>query len=180
MEVPQPKKSLPAKSSAALEQKVELDWNVPHGQMAAKHRDGFGSSRPLRVSGAVQRAPQVKTGVDEKPEIGKFAPAFRAVTFDGRLVDLSALRGKKIWLTFYRYATCPLCNLHIAAISHRYLALQKAGVEVVAVFDSRVPEFFKPGGTSDVRFPMISDSNKELYRLYSTRSSLLGVLRPSV
>jgi len=27
---------------------------------------------------------------------------------------------------------------------------------------------------------MISDSNKELYRLYSTRSSLLGVLRPSV
>jgi len=95
MEVPQPKKSLPAKSSAALEQKVELDWNVPHGQMAAKHRDGFGSSRPLRVSGAVSARATSKNRGRREPEIGKFAPAFRAVTFDGRLVDLPLFAGRK-------------------------------------------------------------------------------------
>jgi peroxiredoxin Q/BCP len=185
MEAPQPKKALPTQRIAAQkiadpEPKIELDWNVPHGQMAAKHRDGFGGSRPVRVSGAVQHVPQAKTGGEEKSEVGKHAPTFRAVTFDGKLIDLAALRGKKVWLTFYRYATCPLCNLHISEISRRYPDLKKAGVEVVSVFDSRVPEFFQPGGIADIRFPMISDSDKKLYHLYGTRSSIWGVLRFSV
>ena len=180
MEAPNPKKKLSTEKVTTSEPKVELDWNVPHGQMAAKHRDGFGGSRPVRVSGAVQHMLQARTGIDEKSEVGKHAPAFRAVTFDGKLIDLAALRGKKVWLTFYRYATCPLCNLHISEIARRYPALQRAGVEVISVFDSRVPEFFQPGGLADVRFPMISDSNKKLYQLYQTRSSIWGLLRFSV
>lgn len=180
METPSPKRPAPKSSSTEMtDSRIILDWNVPHGQLAAKQRDGNATTKPaIRVSGKVQVTPKTRT--NESPETGKFAPTFRALTFDGKMVDLVALRGKKVWLTFYRYSTCPLCNLHIAEVARRYPALRDAGVEVLAVFDSRVPDFYNPGKVENPPFSMISDSNGDLYRLYETRKSLFGVLRPSV
>lgn len=171
---------------------VELDWSVPHGAIAARYqsRGAAPAMTPqevqerLRLAGLVQTHDEFADGPDdtleEGPEVGKFAPAFKAITFDGKMVDLIALQGKKIWLIFYRYATCPLCNLHLSFVSERYNALKRAGLEVVVVFESAVPAFYRPGKISGFTFPVISDPKKKLYKLYGTRRRLFGVLRPEV
>jgi AhpC/TSA family protein len=43
--------------------------------------------------------------------IGSNALTFTAQALGGRRIDLAALRGRTVLLKFYRFATCPVCNL---------------------------------------------------------------------
>ena len=70
----------------------------------------------------------------------------RGITYDGKAVTLSEFRGKALWIIFYRYATCPLCNVHLFEVEKLLPALRKAGVEVIAVFESRPQQFQRLGG----------------------------------
>ncbi|MEK6579616.1 MAG: redoxin domain-containing protein, partial [Bdellovibrionota bacterium] len=130
------------------------------------------------ISGKIQVTAHEQNA--ESPEVGQTAPSFRAISFDGKMVDIKGLRGKRIWLIFYRYATCPLCNLHLSEIGGRYALFKQYGLEIVAVFETAVPQFFKVGGMQSSAFPIISDTEKKLYSLYRTRRNILGVLRLSV
>ncbi len=46
-------------------------------------------------------------------EAGAEAPDFEVETVTGERVQLSALRGKPVWLGFSRWASCPMCNYRI-------------------------------------------------------------------
>lgn len=48
------------------------------------------------------------------------APEFVARDFLGAPVDLQPLRGHKVMLSFYRYASCPLCNLRMRDLIRGY------------------------------------------------------------
>ena len=43
-------------------------------------------------------------------ERGELAPDFTAVTYDGKSISRGDYRDSKLWLSFYRFAACPLCN----------------------------------------------------------------------
>ena len=62
--------------------------------------------------------------------VGQPAPSFIATTWDGRPVSLSDFEGQKLWLAFFRYAACPLCNVRVRAIYRRVAELHAAGVAV--------------------------------------------------
>jgi peroxiredoxin len=171
----------------SLSIKLKIDMEASHGSQTVQPDSGL-DDETLRIGEAIrindvidiETPRQVPLGVPEGPEVGKFAPAFKGITYQGRMVDLLGLEGRKVWLIFYRYATCPLCNQHLSEIERRFDALSRLGIEVIAVFDSAVPAFFKPGGRKGVRFSLISNQTGTLYRLYRTQRSLWGVLRPSV
>jgi thioredoxin-dependent peroxiredoxin len=110
---------------------------------------------------------------------GKKAPPFEATTFDGVTVSLSQWLGSQVWLIFYRYPNCPLCNLHLKAVSRRYELYEKRGLKIVAVFESSA-ENFAEAKFSSFKFPLIADPEKRLYQLYETKVSLAAVVRPSV
>ena len=46
-------------------------------------------------------------------------------SIDGKNFSFNKIKGKKTLLTFYRFATCPFCNLRIHEIINRYEELAK-------------------------------------------------------
>jgi len=92
---------------------------------------------------------------------------------------LSSLRGGKVWLAFFRYASCPFCNLRVSEIVARHDDLTAAGVTVVGVVQSppeRVPEFM---GKQNPPFTLLCDPSERLYGLYGLEASLRGYAHPS-
>ena len=111
--------------------------------------------------------------------IGQPAPSFRATTWDGKPVSLADYQGQKLWLAFFRYASCPLCNVRVRAIYRRVDELTKSGVAVVAVFQSpghKVREYVLEG--DEPPMPIIADPEMTLYEQYALERSVLGFLQP--
>jgi peroxiredoxin Q/BCP len=120
------------------------------------------------------------TIMSEKIQSGTLAPDFVGETTEGKSLKFSELRGKPVWLIFYRYAACPLCNLHLCNLFYRYEST-KTDFSVVAIFESPAEEF-PQGGTHPDRptLFMIADPQKKIYEQYGTESKLLGLLHPKI
>jgi len=113
---------------------------------------------------------------------GQPAPDFAARTKDGQIVRLSDFRGQIIWLIFYRYPGCPICNLHLSALTKRYSWIHNSKVKVITVFESPAELFPKSlAGQPYPPFPFIADPERRLYQLYQTEClSPASILRPRV
>jgi peroxiredoxin Q/BCP len=108
------------------------------------------------------------------------AKDFIAITHRGERISLEQFKGRKVWLAFFRYASCPLCNLHIHSIIKRYDEFEKAGIVFLPVFQSSVEEVMKYAGGLNLPFPIICDPAQELYKLYDVGSSYKGFISASV
>ncbi len=112
-------------------------------------------------------------------EPGHEAPDFEATLWDGGRVRLADRKGKKTWLAFFRYAGCPLCNLRVHRTLGRYATLAASGVELLAVFQSTPETIREYVAEQKPPFPLISDPDEGLYRLYGVETSLAGFLAPT-
>lgn len=112
----------------------------------------------------------------------KKANMFEAVNHLGKPISLSDFHGKKIWLAFYRYASCPLCNLHINNIMKNYGKIENAGLIFLPVFQSSSQEVRKYAGqqAKNLPFQIICDPEEKLYELYNVGKSYLGFLSLNV
>jgi peroxiredoxin Q/BCP len=109
---------------------------------------------------------------------GTIAPDFTATVYHRDPLTLSSLRGQKVWLAFFRYAGCPLCNLRVHQMTQRYRAWEKQGLAIVAVFQAPVDEVEANVGQQNAPFAIVCDPDEELYRLYGLEASLSGYLSP--
>jgi thioredoxin-dependent peroxiredoxin len=122
-----------------------------------------------------------RTGAADRLRAGMKAPSFQAQTLDGRTVSLEDFRGRRVWLAFFRYAGCPLCNLYLFHVLRSYQRLRDCGTELIAVFESGPAHFpSQIGGVDVTTLPLISNSRKDLYRLYSLESRLSAAFDPRV
>lgn len=110
---------------------------------------------------------------------GQTAPDFTAEVFDGPPLVLSALRDHKVWLAFFRYAGCPLCNLRVHHMIARYADWQQQGLRIVAVFQAPQDEVRRNVGKQRAPFPIVCDPNEHLYQLYGLEASLAGYVHPA-
>ncbi len=110
---------------------------------------------------------------------GVAAPDFEVIDIDGRGQRLSAYRGAPVLLSFYRYITCPMCNLRIGRLLHEHPKYADRLV-FLAVFESPA-SYIRQYVTRTMPFPVIADPDGELYRRYGVKRSwtgaLLGLLR---
>ena len=67
---------------------------------------------------------------------GQAAPDFTVTDFTGVTRTLSDYRGKKVLLSFYRYASCPFCNLRIHQLRQKAAEWEGQGLVMLAVFQS--------------------------------------------
>lgn len=109
-----------------------------------------------------------------KIEKSKKAPSFTSQNQFGEPVSLDDYKGKNIWLAFYRYASCPLCNLHLHSIIRRFDEVEKIGVVFLPVFQSPPAEVLKYTGDKPLPFPILCDPDETIYRLYDVKSSFWG------
>ena len=115
----------------------------------------------------------------EKLQKGQDAPNIQTHTIFEKTVNLSAITSHKIWLAFYRYATCPLCEIHFDDVLTRSNQLKKWGIHFIAVFESEVENFPKRvQGVDEEGFNIIADPNKFLYDAYRIETSWPKVFHP--
>lgn len=100
------------------------------------------------------------------------APTFIAKDIQGNTIDLAALKGQRVLLTFYRNVGCPICNLRFHEVEQQQAALATKGLKVIAVYES-TPENMRSYMEGE-RFgtTMIADPEQTLYALYGVERSM--------
>ena len=73
-------------------------------------------------------------------------------------------------LSFYRYASCPVCNLRIQRLIAEHSRLDALGLAVVAVFQSPVESIREHVGRQDAPFPIVADPEMSFYRDYGVEA----------
>lgn len=111
---------------------------------------------------------------------GDKARDFSVTDIFGSRISLGDFEGRKTLLSFYRYASCPLCNLRIRQLIKELPGLSKKGLAVLAFFESPKGSIKRYICRQDVPFPMIADPERQIYRLYGVESSWLGFLKGCV
>ncbi|HZM25639.1 MAG TPA: peroxiredoxin-like family protein [Anaerolineales bacterium] len=114
---------------------------------------------------------------------GDRAIPFSAETIDGKVVSLDQFAGKPLLLMFYRYASCPMCNLRLRDFAVHYPELHKHGLEAVAFFHSPGRNIRANAGKRYYPFHLVADPSYRVYRTYGIETSwlrfFLSMLLPS-
>lgn len=114
---------------------------------------------------------------------GDKAPSFSAETIEGKTISLQEFAGKPLLLMFYRYASCPMCNLRIRDFAQNYPRLHERGLEVVAFFHSPARNIRAHAGKRHFPFHLVADPKFNVYRSYGVETSwprfFLSMLLPS-
>ncbi len=116
-------------------------------------------------------------GMSNHLKTGTKAPEFIAYTIDGDEVTLQNYKGKKVFLAFFRFAGCPICNFRVHELIENYELLESRGIEVVAVFESSSELLKQYTEDADIPFTIISDPDALLYKKYGVNKSIKKVFR---
>lgn len=108
---------------------------------------------------------------------GDTVRSFETADMRGRRVELTGQPGRHVLLSFYRYASCPLCNLRVHELSGRCGAWQEQGLDLLAVFQSPQDKLRHYVGQQQTPFPLIPDPEQRLYQLYGVGHSWGGFLK---
>ena len=105
---------------------------------------------------------------------GHQAIDFQVKDIYGTPISLADFSGKKLMISFYRYASCPLCNLRVHELIQHFPAFNSNGLSMLAFFQSPAERIRKYVGKQDAPFPIIADPNHEIYQRYGVTPSWLG------
>ena len=111
---------------------------------------------------------------------GDTAPQFSLPAIDGSTFNMADMKGKRVILTFFRFSTCPLCNMRIRRIVQRWNEFSQDAV-MVAVFDAKVGELQKRMKKHDAPFVVVADETYEQFNKNGVKKSFFkfmwGALR---
>jgi len=110
---------------------------------------------------------------------GQPAKDFEVQDIFGNQFSLSHFKGKKLLLSFYRYASCPLCNLRVHQLIQQYPDFKAKGLHLLAFFQSPVKSIRKYVGKQEAPFPIIADPDHDVYRAYGVETSWPGFIKGS-
>ena len=111
-----------------------------------------------------------------KHPVGDTATSFALPALDGNLFDLDSLKGRRYLLSFFRYASCPFCNLRLHELVTRYQELDEA-FTIVAVFDSSLENLQRHASQHHAPFPILADQDNACSKLYEIDHSWSGMLK---
>lgn len=112
-------------------------------------------------------------------KIGSQAPAFKAQAIGGHTVDLTALGGRTVLLKFYRFATCPVCNLHMHHFIKDYRLIEAVGLTTIVLFHSPADKLADTQ-REDAPFDLVPDPGKDVFRAYGVETGFAGLFSPAV
>lgn len=114
-----------------------------------------------------------------KKKVGDQVGTLSLPSLDGTQFELSSLKGRPFMLSFFRFASCPFCNLRMHHLVTRFGELSPSGKHftIVAIFDS-TPENLREHATRHhAPFPVLADARGEAYRQYGIEHSVTGVIK---
>jgi len=120
-------------------------------------------------------------GDTNRLKVGEQAPGFEIETLDGTNASLSEMRGQPVWLAFFRYAACPLCNFRVhqlLSVWTQHFAGRKFAM--LGIFQSPSRKLEGLLKRHDPPFKIVSDPALELYAAYNLEASMRGALGKDV
>ena len=109
-------------------------------------------------------------------KIGEAMPQIKLPAIDGLQFDNYSLKGKKYLLTFFRFATCPFCNMRIAQLIKAKSEMGE-DFEIVAIFESEIEHLKKHANKHLAKFPILADHKREYYQLFGVKKSVMGMFK---
>lgn len=109
-------------------------------------------------------------------KIGETIPQIKLPAIDGLQFDNHSLTGKKYLITFFRFATCPFCNMRIAQLKRAKTEMGE-NFEIVAIFENKIKHLKKHANKHLAKFPILADHKREYYRLFGVKKSLIGMFK---
>src|SRR5579863_10220981 len=106
--------------------------------------------------------------------VGSTALNFSVQALRGRTVDLAALRGRTVLLKFYRFATCPVCNLHMHRFINEHGKLQALGLTTVVLYHSPAEKLANENMELPP-FDLVADPEKRIFRAYGVEKGWAGM-----
>ena len=111
--------------------------------------------------------------------IGSPAPAFSAESIGGRRVVFDQLRGRPLLLKFYRFATCPICNLHMHRFIQEHHMVAAAGLTTIVFYHSPAAKLAEARSEA-APFDLVPDPTKAVFGAYGVETGLRGFVSPAV
>ena len=111
---------------------------------------------------------------------GANAPDIALPAIDGSTFKMTDYLGKRVILTFFRFSSCPFCNIRINRIVKRWNEFS-ADTVMVGVFDAKIGELTKRMKKHNAPFTIVADESYEHFERNSVAKSfgrfLIGALR---
>lgn len=108
---------------------------------------------------------------------GQLAPDFAHSDLNGKNIRLSAYKGKRVLLSFFRDVTCPFCNLRVHYLSGKRDELSALGLEMIFIFESSAAQLGRSSHFQKLHpVPLLADPNHELYQLYDVQASVTKMM----
>jgi len=103
-------------------------------------------------------------------------PDFELKSLDNQVFTNESMLGKRYMLSFYRYASCPFCNLRISFLIglNQELNLEN---QILSVFQSDVDDMKQFVVNQQPDFPLIADPEKVYYKKFGVESGWYAYLK---
>lgn len=108
---------------------------------------------------------------------GQKVPDFVAADLYGNRIALEDYRGVFLLLSFYRFASCPICNLRMWQLAQHAADYQRQSLHFMACIESSPKTIHHYRDRIHYPFPLIPDLGGNLYRMYGIETSLPKVMK---
>lgn len=100
----------------------------------------------------------------------------RLPAIDGSIFDSDSVKGKPIMISFFRFASCPFCNLRVNELVRRF---DEFGDDftIIAIFDSPMDNLARHTEGHKAPFPILADEGNKYYKEYGIEHSFIGMLK---
>lgn len=113
-----------------------------------------------------------------KIQVGQTAPDFTVNDIFGNPIKLSAYKGKKIVLGFFRNVNCPFCNRRVHQLILNSIRFKNNDVQLIFLFESSADKLIKSSFHKGVSpWPLIGNPQRTIYDLYGAENSLSGFMK---
>ena len=105
--------------------------------------------------------------------VGTLAPDFSLPDQDGKMVSLSALRGRNVVLVFYPGDDTTVCRRQLCEFRDRWAAAQQNNTLVFGVNPQSAKSHVKFRAKNRLPFPLLVDPGQKMGELYHTRGLMV-------
>jgi thioredoxin-dependent peroxiredoxin len=105
--------------------------------------------------------------------VGAPAPDFSLADDSGRVVKLSALRGRNVVLVFYPGDDTPGCTRQLCQFRDSWEAARAQGVEVFGVNPQSAAKHSKFRAKFQFPFPLLVDQERQVAKLYNAHGLIV-------
>jgi len=119
-----------------------------------------------------------KDATDEKLllDIGDEAPDFELQDEEGNLHKLSSFRGRRVMLSFFRYASCPVCLYNVDRLKQQAALLQKAEIVTLCIFRSAPTMMQRAADGTNEDTHTLSDLKGSVYKKFQVKPRVKGFI----